>query len=75
MAKQYVTSLYWAFQTMVTVGYGDVTPVTNLEQAYVMFSMLLAAGVYAYTINNIGSMVSRYNILSVQYREKMIYVN
>lgn len=37
--------------------------------------MLLAAAVYAYTINKIGNMVSRYNILAVQYREKMIYVN
>jgi hypothetical protein len=37
--------------------------------------MILAAGMYAYTLNNIGGMFSRYNILAVQFREKMMYVN
>ena len=38
-------------------------------------SMLLAAGMYAYTLNNIGNMVSRYNQLAASFQEKMIYVN
>jgi hypothetical protein len=50
---------------MVTVGYGDEPSVTANEQAYVSFAMILAAGVYAYTLNKIGGMFSRYNIMAV----------
>jgi len=73
--EQYVTSLYWAFTTMITVGYGDVVPVTINERLYCMVAMLIASGVFAYTINSIGAIVSRYNILAGQYKEKMTYVN
>ena len=31
----YVVSLYWAFTTLATVGYGDVHPVTTAEQVSV----------------------------------------
>lgn len=73
--QQYVTSLYWAFTTMVTVGYGDITPSTTAERVYSMCAMMLASGVFAYTINSIGTIVSRYNILAGQYKEKMTFVN
>lgn len=60
---------------MVTVGYGDITPSTTQERIYTMCAMMLASGVFAYTINSIGTIVSRYNILAGQFREKMIFVN
>jgi hypothetical protein len=60
---------------MVTVGYGDITPQNTQERLLIMISMLVASGVFAYTINSIGTIVSRYNLLAVNYREKMNYVN
>lgn len=72
--EQYTTSLYWAFTTMVTVGYGDITPQNTKERLLTMCSMLIASGVFAYTLNSIGTIVSRYNMLAGQYREKMNYV-
>ena len=67
LSYQYITSLYWAFTTMVTVGYGDIAPTNTYERLYVMVAMLIASGVFAYTINSIGTIVSRYNFLAVQY--------
>jgi hypothetical protein len=60
---------------MVTVGYGDITPGNTYERIYAMLAMLTASGMFSYTINSIGTIVSRYNMLAVSYREKMAYVN
>ena len=59
--EQYISTLYWAFSTMTAVGYGDISPVTESEQSFVNFSMIIGAIVYAYTIGTIGDMVSNYN--------------
>lgn len=72
---KYLTSLYWAFTTMTTVGYGDVHPSTPNERLYGFFAMLVACGVFAYTVGNIGEMVTRLNLQATQYKEKMTYVN
>lgn len=40
-------SLWWAVVTMTTVGYGDVTPITNLGKVVATFIMLLGVGLVA----------------------------
>jgi hypothetical protein len=60
---------------MITVGYGDITPMNTTERVYAMVAMLIASGMFSYTINSIGTIISRYNMLASSYREKMNYVN
>ena len=36
---------------MVTVGYGDIVPLNTNERLFTMAAMLIASGVFAYTIN------------------------
>ena len=72
---QYVTSLYWAFTTMTTVGYGDITPFTVNEKAFAMVTMILACGIFAYTVGSIGSLVSKQNSGENAYREQVVAVN
>jgi voltage-gated potassium channel len=40
-------SMYWAIVTMTTVGYGDITPHTNLGKLIASFMMLLGWGILA----------------------------
>lgn len=40
---------------MVTVGYGDIYPVTTTERLYTMCVMMVASATFAYTINSIGN--------------------
>jgi hypothetical protein len=58
---KYITSLYWAFTTMSAVGYGEIVPVTKDERTYAMAAMIMSCGIFAYTVNSIGNIVSRYN--------------
>ncbi len=47
---------------MTTVGYGDVHPYTPMEWLYAFFAMLVACGVFAYTVGNIGEIVTRLSL-------------
>jgi len=60
---------------MCTVGYGDVTPRTKNEQIFTICSMFVSSWVYAVTLNDVSTMVSKYNVNAQNYREKMLYVN
>jgi hyperpolarization activated cyclic nucleotide-gated potassium channel 2 len=38
---------------MLTVGYGDVTPVTVEERGYAICAMIIACGVFAYVVGSV----------------------
>lgn len=73
--EKYVTALYWSVTTMATVGYGDIVPHTFYEKIFAMFAMIVACGVFAYTIGSIGSLVSKQNAESNLHRERISAVN
>lgn len=73
--EQYYSSLYWAFTTMTTVGYGDITPNTDNEKVFVMICMLIACGFFAYTVGSIGSILNRSNMMASEFKEKILHIN
>ena len=56
--NQYILALYYSVVTMVTVGYGDVTPKTSLELFFGIFSIFFACGMFAFSLNTIGSILT-----------------
>lgn len=60
---------------MTTVGYGDIAPITANERLFNIVSIIIACGVFAYTVGSIGETVSRQNRLAAQFKEKINYVN
>ena len=55
--SRYVTSFYWACQTITTVGYGDIAAITTGEKLYAIFWMIIGVGFYSFTIGNLASIV------------------
>lgn len=39
---------------MITVGFGDIIPISIQEKTYVIFMTVISCGVFAYTVNTIG---------------------
>jgi hypothetical protein len=67
---QYIVSLYWAFTTMTTIGYGDITPNRYTEYIVTIIIMFLGASIYALIIGNIASLLSGINSAKVKYNNK-----
>ena len=72
---KYVASLYWAFSTLTTVGYGDISARTPLEQGYSMLMMLLGVSWYAYVVSSMSLIMSSFDAHNKAVRDKMIGVN
>ncbi|KAL4485671.1 hypothetical protein ABPG72_010933 [Tetrahymena utriculariae] len=53
--SQYLYSFYFNTVTMVTVGYGDISPQTHVEKIMSILTVLSACGVFAYSISEVGS--------------------
>jgi len=64
---RYLVAWYWSIMTVTTIGYGDVVPRTNAERIVAIFAMLLGAGVYAFILGNVTSLVAALDIQMQEY--------
>lgn len=53
--EQYIYSMYWSVTTMLTVGYGDITPGTEVQKIYSIFALIVSSAVFGYVMNRIGT--------------------
>lgn len=54
---KYIYSLYWSSVTIMTVGYGDITPQNPTEVCFNIFAIFLGCGVVAYIISAINNII------------------
>ncbi|MDJ0556361.1 MAG: ion transporter [Microcoleaceae cyanobacterium MO_207.B10] len=69
--NQYINSLYWAITTLTTVGYGDITPTTEIEITFTLTVMFLGVSMYAYIIGSVSSLISNLDAAQARYRAKL----
>lgn len=67
---KYINGLYFSFITMVTVGYGDVLPVTTGEKIYMICFVLVSCMTFAYVVNTVGNLFSEYEKREYEYQKK-----
>jgi hypothetical protein len=73
--KVYNLSLYWAVMTLTSIGYGDITPVAAHEYTVCTICMMLMAGLWAYIIGAVCSVVATMHPHELSFRSNMDSLN
>ena len=71
----YVASLYWAFTTMTTVGYGDILPVTRDERITAILVMIIGATLFGYVIGNVAATTMSHDIAKARKEDRLLEVS
>ena len=51
--------MYWAYTTMTTVGYGDISSNTVAEKLWAITVMIFSGFFFSYTISRMSALVSK----------------
>lgn len=53
--EQYVTALYFAVTTLITIGYGDILPVNDNERILVCFNIALGVVIFSFLLSKLAN--------------------
>ena len=69
---QYIVSIYWALQTLTTVGFGDITIITDMERSFAILWMIVGVAFYSYSIGTITNLVESLDASKEEMNEKIM---
>ena len=64
-------AVYWALQTLTTVGFGDITIKTVNERLFAILWMIIGVAFYSYAIGNMTNMVADMDADREQLNQKL----
>ncbi|CAD8082433.1 unnamed protein product [Paramecium sonneborni] len=73
--QMYIYSFYWATTTMVTVGYGDISGKNVYEVLCAIVLMIFSSGIFAFSMNQIGSIFTNMDAQKQQYKRTLLLIN
>ena len=73
--EQYLFSYYFVCVTMNTVGFGDIAPTNKIEVLFCIVFIFLACGIFAYSINSIGLILTDISKQQDEYRKDLNTIN
>lgn len=68
---EYIKATYWLVTTIATVGYGDITPTSNIGRVYAMFMMIMGATIWGILIASASRMMLASDHRKEKRKEKM----
>ena len=71
VSLQYAKGFYWAFQTLATVGFGDINAKTPYERVFAIFWMIFGIGFYSYTIGNMTNLIASLDTANEELQNKL----
>ena len=69
-STKYLTAFYYSLTTIISVGYGDITPISKYEKVYGIILMILGVCLYSLVLSILSSVFE-----DVQIREKNFHKN
>jgi len=67
--------LFWAIQSVTSIGYGNIAPVSRIEYYIANILMLISGAFWAYAIGNIIQILDHVNSFELRYKAKMDSAN
>ncbi|CAF4773252.1 unnamed protein product [Rotaria sp. Silwood1] len=74
LRSRYITALYFTFSSLTSVGFGNVSPNTNLEKIFSIFVMLIGSLMYASIFGNVSAIIQRLYSGTARYQIQMLRV-
>jgi CRP-like cAMP-binding protein len=71
VVDRYIASIYWAFTTMTTVGYGDISAVTRMERVIACFGMIVGGFVFSAIISTMSDVMAKTDLSKKAHAQKM----
>ena len=71
VVDRYIASMYWAFTTMTTVGYGDISAVTRVERVIAIFGMIIGGFVFSAIIGTMAEVMGKTDLSRKAHSHKM----
>lgn len=68
---RYIASMYWAFTTMTTVGYGDISATTRCERVIACFGMIVGGFVFSGIIGTMSDVMANTDLSKKAHKHKM----
>ena len=72
---KYLTSIYFIIVTITSVGYGDITGITNSELLFQIYLLIIGTIAYSFTISYISNMIVKTNEKSKNFEKNMEIIN
>lgn len=60
---------------MITVGFGDISPINEFEIFLCIIAMLIACGVFAYALNEFGLVLEKLRAEKEEFQKNMYAIN
>lgn len=73
-STQYLAAIYWTIATATTVGYGDITPLTQAELIVAILWMIVGVGCYSFTVGSLSSFLTSIDTRDSAIAMKMVAV-
>ncbi|CAD8093468.1 unnamed protein product [Paramecium primaurelia] len=73
--QQYLVSFYYACVTMFTVGYGDLTPKTQIERVVTILFIILSSVQLPYSVNTVGNIIQQISAYGEERKNKLRTIN
>lgn len=71
---KYITALYFTFSSLTSIGFGNVSPNTDMEKVFSIVVMLVGSLMYASMFGNVGALIQRLYSGTARYHAQMLRI-